>query len=86
MRDGALAGVNTPDPENEGHYKMFLQELEDLRNNPDSKILPDSDLADGPKSRYEVIITIEIKNAKYFIKPYIIGGGLPAGVCVSEGI
>lgn len=66
-RNGALAGVNTPDPENEGHYKTFLQELEDLQKNQDSKILPDSDLTDGPKSRCEVIITVQIKDAEYFM-------------------
>ena len=52
--NGALFFQPSEDPENPGHNKTYLQQLETLRENPKMSIHPDSDLDDGDPKRCQV--------------------------------
>ena len=45
---GTLCYTLEDDSENGGHYKTYLQLEEDNRKNPKKKLLPDTDLIEGP--------------------------------------
>ena len=51
--NGALWYTLEDDSKNEGHYKTFLQLEEDIRKSKE-KLLPDTDLIEGPHPRCQV--------------------------------